>query len=197
MTADKKRDSCALCQAAMALYGLMRASLLFYRKLRLELEAYGFKVNPYDPCVANLESPGGKQLTVIWHVDNLMAMCKEIFKLTKFLCYLAKIYETKLMMCTGNKHNYLGMDMEFTSKGTLQVSMITYLKNMITGFLEMITQKVATPASDYLFTIQEKKEAKPQNRWSRRGRLPSITPWHSCRSCQHKLGGISKPQWPP
>ena len=29
----------------------MRSSLLFYRKLRGELEAYGFKINPYDPCV--------------------------------------------------------------------------------------------------------------------------------------------------
>jgi len=31
----------------------MRASLLFYRKLRKELEDYGFEINPYDPCVAN------------------------------------------------------------------------------------------------------------------------------------------------
>ncbi len=139
----------------------MRASLLFYRKLRLELEAYGFKVNIYDPCVANLESPGGKQLTVIWHVDKMMTMCKENFKLTKFSCYLAKIYGMKLVMHTGCEHNYLGMDMEFTSEGTLQVSMITYLKNAITGFPKMITGKVATPAADYLFTIRDKKEARP------------------------------------
>jgi hypothetical protein len=82
-----------------------------------------------------------------------MVMCKENFKLTKFSCYLAKIYGTKLTMHTGRKHKYLGMDMEFTSKGTLQVSMITYLKNMIMVFPEMITGKVATPAADYLFTI--------------------------------------------
>ncbi len=34
-----------------ALYGLMRASLLFYRKLHKELEEYGFVINWYDPCV--------------------------------------------------------------------------------------------------------------------------------------------------
>ncbi len=39
--------------------------------------------------------------------------------------------------------------------------MITYLKNVITGFPEMITGKVATPAADYLITIQDEKEAKP------------------------------------
>ena len=32
-----------------ALYGLLRAALLFYKKLRKELEAMGFVVNPYDP----------------------------------------------------------------------------------------------------------------------------------------------------
>ena len=36
-----------------SLYGLLRSSLLFYRKLRGELEAYGFNINPYDPCVGN------------------------------------------------------------------------------------------------------------------------------------------------
>ncbi len=161
ITTDKKGTPVLYVKLRKALYGLMRASLLFYRKLRLELEAYGFKVNPYDPCVANLESPGGKQFIVIWHLDDLMAMCKENLELTKFLCYLAKIYGAKLTMRTGRKHDYLGMDMEFTSKGTLQVSMITYLKNVIMGFPEMITGKVATPVGDYLFTIQDKKEAKP------------------------------------
>jgi hypothetical protein len=90
-----------------------------------------------------------------------MAMCKEGFKLTKILCYLAKIYGTKLAMHTGHRHNYLGIDMEFTSKGTLQVSMIAYLKHVIMGFREMITGKVATPAAYYLFTIQDEKEVRP------------------------------------
>ncbi len=55
----------------------------------------------------------------------------------------------------GNNHDYLGMDMEFTSKGTLEVLMITYLKNMISTFPELIVGKVATPAADYLFTLRE------------------------------------------
>ena len=35
-----------------ALYGLLQSALLFYQKLRGELEDYGFEVNPYDPSVA-------------------------------------------------------------------------------------------------------------------------------------------------
>ena len=36
-----------------ALYGLLQSALIFYRKLRSELEDFGFEVNPYDLCVAN------------------------------------------------------------------------------------------------------------------------------------------------
>ena len=36
-----------------ALYGLLRSALLFYTKLRGDLECMGFEVNPYDPYVSN------------------------------------------------------------------------------------------------------------------------------------------------
>jgi hypothetical protein len=96
--ADKKGTPVLYVKLQKALYGLMRASLLFYRKLRLELEAYRFKVNPYDPCVAILTTCSGKQLIVKWHVNDLMVLCEEDFELTKFSCYLARIYGTKLSM---------------------------------------------------------------------------------------------------
>jgi hypothetical protein len=67
-------------------------------------------VNPYDPCVANMMMKGGKQLTVAWHVDDLMVSCEDDFELRKFLCYLANIYGPKLSMHTGRKHDYLGVD---------------------------------------------------------------------------------------
>ena len=46
-----------------ALYGMLRAALLFYKKLRGDLEDMGFKVNPYDPCVAN-KTIKGAQCTI-------------------------------------------------------------------------------------------------------------------------------------
>ena len=51
-----------------------------------------------------------KQITVIWHVDDLMMSCEDNFELTKFSCYLANIYGPKLAIHLGNKHDYLGMD---------------------------------------------------------------------------------------
>ena len=40
-------------QLSKALYGMLRAALLFYKKLRSDWENMGSEINPYDPCVAN------------------------------------------------------------------------------------------------------------------------------------------------
>ena len=50
-------------------YGMMRAALLLYKRLRSYLEDRGFVVNPYDTCVANNMVDGAK-MTMCWHVDD-------------------------------------------------------------------------------------------------------------------------------
>ncbi len=114
---DRKGTKVLYVKLQKALYGLMRASLLFYQKLRKEFKEYGLVVNPYNPCMANMTTKEGKQLIVVWHVDDLMASCKDNFELTKFSCHLRKLYGPKLSMHTGRKHNYLGLDMEFCEDG--------------------------------------------------------------------------------
>ena len=152
-TINKKGMPILYVKLKKALYGLMRASLLFYWKLQRELEDYGFTVNPYNPCIAKKTTKCGLQLTVIWHVGNLMSSCIDNFELTKFSCYLAKIYGPKLTMHTGAKHDYLGVDMEINEDGTLDASMIPYLKGVIAEFPGLIRGKTATPAMEHLFKV--------------------------------------------
>jgi hypothetical protein len=45
--------------------------LLLYRKLVSELKKMEFDINPYDPCGAN-KMVNGTQMTIRWHVDDLM-----------------------------------------------------------------------------------------------------------------------------
>ncbi len=127
MMVDRKGTKVLYVKLQKALHGLMRASLLFYQKLRKEFKEYGLVVNPYDPCVANMTTKEGKQLTVVWHVDDLMALCEDNFEFTKFSCHLGKLYGPKLSMRTGHKHNYVGLDMEFCEDGALDVSIFKYL----------------------------------------------------------------------
>jgi hypothetical protein len=67
----KKGCSVLYLRLQKALYGMMKSALLFYRKLVAELHNMGFEINPYDPCVAN-KMVNGTQMTVRWHVDDLM-----------------------------------------------------------------------------------------------------------------------------
>jgi hypothetical protein len=53
-----------------ALYGTLKAALLFWKKLTGVLTQWGFDVNPYDWCVAN-KVINDKQCTIVWHVDDL------------------------------------------------------------------------------------------------------------------------------
>ena len=54
-----------------AIYGMLKAPLLWYRKLKKDLESQGFVFNVYDTCVVNRIS-NNKQHTVMFHADNII-----------------------------------------------------------------------------------------------------------------------------
>jgi hypothetical protein len=58
-----------LVQCLTALYGTMVALPLYYKKFVKSLMSNGFRLNPYDPCMANKQVKG-EQLTVCFHLDN-------------------------------------------------------------------------------------------------------------------------------
>jgi hypothetical protein len=70
---------------------MMKSALLFYRKLISELKGMGFEINPYDPCVVN-KMINGSQMTVRWHVDNLMISHTSNKAISQFLRVLKDIY---------------------------------------------------------------------------------------------------------
>ena len=57
-------------------------------------------------------------------------------------------------------HDYLGVDMDYSSKGKVRVSMIKYLSNILDGFSKELGKPVSDPAADHLFQIRDEKEAK-------------------------------------
>jgi hypothetical protein len=116
-----------------AIYGLLRSALLFYKKLLSNLESTGFKLNPYDPCVAN-KTVNGTQMTVCWHVDNLKVSHVDPKEVTKFGEWLRKTYGVPVATHRGKVHDYLGMIFDFLKKGKVMINMIEYLKNIINNF---------------------------------------------------------------
>ena len=103
-----------------ALYGLLKSDLLFYKKLVGELEGMGFKINIYDPCVANRMKICSQQ-TVMWHVDDLKISHVEPMVNTDFLLKLANIYGPGINLSRGKVHDYLGMDIYYSSRGKVKI----------------------------------------------------------------------------
>ena len=132
---------------------MLRVALLFYKRLRSDLENMGFEVNPYDPCVAN-KMVNGHQMTICWHVDDLKVSHKEESPVTALGVKISELYGPKTTICRGKVHEYLGMDMDSTTDpGTMILSMIKYLYNVIEEFPEVIKGTRSSPAGDHLFTV--------------------------------------------
>ena len=92
---SKKRVPMLYVLVSEALYGMLRAALLFYRKIHSNLERMELKVNLYDPCVAN-PYVSGSQCTVVWHVDDLNVSHQDEVVLTYFASKLAKRNQDKI-----------------------------------------------------------------------------------------------------
>ena len=156
VTVDARGQKVLYVRLQRALYGLLKSALLFYRKLWTDLSGRGFEVNPYDPCVANM-SVNGKQLTVCWHVDDLKMSHMDEGVLTDLIGWLEKKYG-ELRISRGQKHEYLGMEMDFSSRGEVKFGMDAYVKGVCDDFPEPLGRAVETPAGDRLFDVREEKD---------------------------------------
>jgi hypothetical protein len=105
ITTDHKGQPTLYLQAQKAIYGMLKSALLFYRKLVANLCFIGFKLNPYNPCIAN-QDINGQQQTVIWHIDNFTIPCMNPDKNTKLINWLRSIYG-KVVFIRGPKHTIL------------------------------------------------------------------------------------------
>ena len=52
-TGKAEKDRILYVKMKKALYGMLKASILYYKKFKKDIENIGYKVNPYDICVAN------------------------------------------------------------------------------------------------------------------------------------------------
>jgi hypothetical protein len=125
-----------------------------------DLENYGFELNPYDSCVAN-KMIHGKQFTITSHVDDLKLSHVEVKEVDKTIEWLKSIYRVEMRISRGKKHDYLGMDLYYSIPGEVQVTMVDYLKRVITEFPEVMTGGAVSPAAERLFTVRTADEITP------------------------------------
>eukprot|EP00804_Cyclotella_cryptica_P024924 CCRYP_011832-RA/>CCRYP_011832-RA protein AED:0.76 eAED:0.44 QI:0/-1/0/1/-1/1/1/0/172 len=149
VTTDTKGEPVLFIKLQKALYGMLKSASLFYKKLLTNIVAKGFTVNLYDPCIAT-KTIRGKQMTICWNVDDLIISDQRKVEVTKIEDWFRSLYRD-ISISRGEKHTYLGMDLDYSEKGKCRIRMPGYAKEIIDTSTEIIQWMSATTATDHLF----------------------------------------------
>ena len=144
-----------------ALYGTLKAALLFWKKLTATLKSWGFIINPYDWCVAN-KIINEKQCTILWHVDDLKISHCDSNIVTSVISQIEDEFgrEAPITKTRGKIHDYLGMVLDYSIPGKVKICMFDYIKKLIDESPPDMEGESATPAGLHLFEINENDPTK-------------------------------------
>ena len=92
MLKDKQGMDLLYIKIINALYGIMKVALLYYHHFIWNIKAKQFVLNPYDPCIAN-KMVDGKQLTLVWHINDIKASHVKEMVVTEFIEWLKHTYK--------------------------------------------------------------------------------------------------------
>ena len=139
-----------------SLYRTLKAALLFWENLRDTLQEWGFKINPYDWCVAN-NMINGKQCTIGWHVDDLKISHVDSKIVDDILNMLDESYgkEATVVTTRGKIHDYLGMMLDYNIDGKVQITMFEYIAKIIEEFPMELDGEPTSPAANHLFEVYD------------------------------------------
>ena len=136
-----------------ALYGTLKALLLFWKRLSSQLIKWDFELNPYDTCVAT-KMIKGNQCTILWHVDDLKISHVDADVVIGLLeSEFGK--EAPLTKSRGKVHEYLGMIIDYSVPGKIMFTMIDYIKSMLSELPKDMDGTAPTPAASHLFEVDE------------------------------------------
>lgn len=122
----------------------------------------GFKVNPYEKCIAN-KMTNGKQCTLAWYVDDNKVPHADPNVVTEVIDEIEPHWNG-LTVERGKKLTFLGMDIEFNDDKTVSISTPEYLDQAIETFSEEVKGEVTSPANKTLFKVDEESLVLDRNR---------------------------------
>jgi hypothetical protein len=89
-------------------------------------------------------------------VDNIKVSHVNTFIASKVLKLFKAEYgkEAPLTVTRGKILEYLGMTIDYSVNGKVQITMIPYIKNMLSEVPNDMARESATPAASYLFQVK-------------------------------------------
>ena len=93
---------------------------------------WGYKLNPYDLCVANTVIKG-QQCTIVWHLDDLKISHVNEAVVDNIIMHLSKEFMSQppMTVSNGQIHDYLGMTLDYTTKDMLKVNIIAHIDGIL------------------------------------------------------------------
>ena len=135
-----------------SLYGIMQAALLWYRTFVKFLKDGEFKINKYDPCIAN-KIINGKQCTICWHVDDTKILHVDKNVVRVLVNNIEKEFGT-MTVTRGKEHVFVGMNFKLNEDGTVSISMNDYIEEYIASYGEEISKNnTKTSTNSKLFNV--------------------------------------------
>jgi hypothetical protein len=158
-----RENGTMICKVLKAMYGLVQAALLFYKKLRAILESHGFVANTLDCCVMN-KTVDGRQITILMYVDDLMVLAKEEKDLLWVRDLLLSHFD-RIEWKIENEFTYLGMLVEKTERG-FEISMEYYIDQTLQfyfGERKNTIKEYITPAIATLYAEDDEQMEKEES----------------------------------
>ena len=143
-------------QLDRALYGCVKSSILWYELYSTTLTDMGFKLNPYDLCVANSDIDG-KQCTICWYVDDNKIRHVKLEVVEDIILKIEDKFG-EMMKTYGDEHKFWGMNIKYEG-GKVVISMQKHILKVIDTFLDNINREAASAAKGYLFNLREEASA--------------------------------------
>ena len=137
---------------ARALYGCVQSALLWYELFSSTLKQMGFKLNPYDLCVANAQIKGA-QCTIVWYIDDNKISHVNPAVVSDVIRQIEAKFGN-MTVTRGLQHEFLGMNITLDrATKTVKITMASYLQEAIAESGMEISRVAATPATHSLFEV--------------------------------------------
>jgi len=146
-------DGILYCKLLQALYGCVQASRLWYEKLKRVLLGLDYTQSETDPCVSR-RIVGKRVFLLVVYVNDILILASE-----DEIKRLGKAFTAEfrwITLETGNRHSYLGMQLEFLPDA-VKIDMGFYVEKVLKEYEDV--KNVILPARKDLFYVDEKSFA--------------------------------------
>ena len=147
-----RKDGTSIVRLKKALYGSIQAGLLWYKEISQFLISQGFQADLKNPCIFVKYDADGKVLLSLF-VDDLKIVTDQPDKVKALhQALVARYGEVKIH--TGQVHNYLGMQFDYSTPGQCTISMRGYIEKLLQDWSDYLHgPEVTTPAPESLFQV--------------------------------------------